>query len=450
MKIIVIGCGKVGLALVEQLNSEGHDITVIDNDSARLKSALGNLDVMTLVGDGTSYTTLLSAGIEQADLLIAVMDSDETNLLCCVIAKRAGNCKTVARVRNPIYSGEIGFFKRELDLGLIFNPEMRAAEEIARLFNFPNAFRIDVFSNRKIELVHYKIPADSKLVGMKLMDFRSKHHCNVLITTVMRGDEVIIPGGDFIIEENDILGVVASRSEIHEFFHLFGVGTRKVSDVLIVGGGKIGYYLAKNLLDSNINVKIIESNKDRCDFLSSELPDADVILGDGTDRNLLLEEGLEHAQGFAALTSIDEENILLSLFAKRYAQKCVTKINRINFGEVIDQLDLDVIINPNTISTNLIVQYVRSLQYTMGSNIENFRKLSDSAEALEFVVTKKSEVVGIELINLKKKKNVIICCITRNDKIIIPGGHDCICVGDRVIVVHAGADIHNLDDIIDR
>lgn len=448
MRIIVIGCGKVGLALVEQLYSEGHEITVIDSDAARLKAALSNLDVMTLVGDGTSYTTLVSAGVERADVVIAVMDSDETNLLCCVIAKKASNCKTVARVRNPIYNGEIDFFKRELDLGLIFNPEMTSAEEIARLFNFPNALRIDVFSNRKIELVHYKIPADSKLVGTKLMSLRSDYHCNLLVATVTRNDEVIIPGGDFVIAENDILGVVASRSEIHEFFRTFGVGTKKVSDVLIVGGGKIGYYLANCLIDSGIHVKIVESRRDRCEFLSSEIPDADIIHGDGTDRDLLVEEGLMNTSGFAALTNIDEENILLSLFARRYAQKTITKINRINFDEVINQLDLDTIINPNTISTNLIIQYVRSLQYTMGSNIENFRKLSDQAEALEFVVHRNSEVVGIELAELKKKPNVLICCITRDRKIIIPGGQDKIEVGDRVVVIHNGSEIHNLDDII--
>lgn len=451
MKIIVVGCGKVGFALVEQLNKEGHQITVVDKNSDRLKTALANLDVMTYVGDGSSYSTLNAAGIRNADLMIAVMDSDEKNLLCSVIAKKAGNCRTVARVRNPIYNPEIDFLKRELDVDMIFNPELASAEEISRLFNFPYATKIDVFSNRKVELVHFKIKLESQLKNLKISDIRAKYHCGVLVCMVNRNDSVTIPGGDFVLEEGDTIGIVGARPEINNFFRMFGVGTRKLTDALIVGGGKIGYYLAKSLTESGIKVKVIECNSERCDFLAEALPQADIIHGDGTDRNLLLEEGLEQTSGFAALTSIDEENILLSLFAhSKVSSKTITKINRINFDEVIKQLHLDTIINPNLISTELILQFVRSAECTRDSNVENLRKLEGGkAEALEFVVRENSDVVGIPLMNLKRKKGILICCINRQDKIIIPGGSDSILVGDRVIVVHTGNAISNIDDILE-
>lgn len=452
MKIIVVGCGKVGLALVNRLLAEGHVVSVIDRNQERLKIASSNSDIMTFTGDGTSYTTLHNAGIEDADLMIAVMDSDEMNLLCAVIAKKAGHCKTIARVRNPIYIPEIEFLKRELDISMIFNPEMTAAEEISRIFNFPYASKIDVFSNRKVELVHFEISLGSKLEGLRLSDLKTKYHCSILVCTVTRDDELVIPSGNFVLREGDQVGIVGARPAINDFFRMFGVGTKKLPDALIVGGGKIGYYLAKSLLESGIKVKIVEKDPERCDFLSGELPGADIILGDGTDRGLLMEEGLANTSGFAALTSIDEENILLSLFAKsKVKSKTVTKINRINFDEVIAQLDLDTIINPNQISTQLIVQFVRSMQYTMDSNIENYRKLEDGkAEALEFVVKDSSDVVGVPLKDLHCKKNILICSISRNNKIIIPGGLDEIEVGDRVVIVHTVSDINNIDDIIEE
>lgn len=451
MKIIVVGCGKVGLALVEQLTKEGHDITVVDKNAARLKTVLANLDVMSYVGDGTSYTTLKSAGIEDADLMVAVMDSDEMNLLCCVIAQKVGDCKTIARVRNPIYNSEIEFLKEELGIAMIFNPEMTAAEEIARIFNYPYASKIDVFSNRKVELVHFTIKLDSRMNNLKVADIRAVHHCQVLVCTVTRGDKVVIPGGDFVLEGGDQVGLVGARPDINDFFRMFGVGTRKLPDAMIVGGGKIGYYLAKKLLESGIKVKVVEANHDRCEFLAEALPNADIIYGDGTDKNLLMEEGIGNAAGFAALTSIDEENILLSLFARtQVSEKTVTKINRINYDDVIDQLNLDTIVNPNKVSNELIVQFARSMEYTKDSNIEYYRKIGNGgAEAMEFIVKEGSDVVGVQLVNLHKKKDVLIACISRNSKIIIPTGQDAIEVGDHVIIVHTTSDINNIDDILD-
>ncbi|MCR5685609.1 MAG: Trk system potassium transporter TrkA [Lachnospiraceae bacterium] len=450
MKIVIVGCGKVGLTLVEYLLKDRHEITVVDKNAMRLKNALSNLDVMTYVGDGTSFTTLNNAGISSADLLIAVMNSDEMNLLCAVIAKKAGNCKTIARVRNPVYTSELEFLKRELDISMIFNPELAAAVKISRIFNFPTAERIEVFANRAVELIHFRMKQDSKLCGVSLADIRSKYRCNVLVCTVERGDEVFIPSGNFTLQAGDYVSIVGSRANTHEFFRTFGSGMRKIPDAMIIGGGKIGYYLAKSLIESGIKVKVIDNQQQRCEELAELLPEADIICGDGTDRNLILEEGLLDASGFAALTSIDEENILLSLYArKKINSKIITKINRISYEDVIEQMDLDTIVNPNVVSTELVVTFVRSMQYTMDSNIETYRALNDGkAEALEFAVKEGSKVVGIPLMELKRKPKVLISCIIRNGKVTIPGGQDTIEVGDNVIVVHTLDDINNLDDIL--
>ena len=387
MNILVIGCGKVGLSLVKQLVIDGHKVTVVDNNKDKLRSSLSNLDVMAITGDGASSTTLKAAGVESADVLVAVMKSDEMNLLACVIAQKVSSCTTIARVRNPIYNNEVPFLKKELGIDLIFNPELTAAEEIARIFNFPYASRIDIFSNRRVEMVHFHIKFDSLLSRLPVCDIRSKHHRDILVCTVIRGDKTIIPDGNFVLEEGDQVGIVGTRKEIDEFFHAFGGGSKKVPDVMMVGGGKVGYFLAKRLIENGIRVKIVENNLSRCDFLASELPEATVIHGDGTDKNLLLEEGLSQASGFTALTGIDEENILLSLFASDKAKKTVTKISRINFDEVVNRLNLDTLVNPNMLSSEILVQYIRSAECTKGSGMESYRKLGEnSEEALEFIV----------------------------------------------------------------
>ena len=283
-----------------------------------------------------------------------------------------------------------------------------------------------------------------------MIDIRAKSHCNVLVCTVQRGDEVFIPNGNSVLEADDIVSIVGSRSDTHEFFKAFGVNMRKVPDAMIVGGGKIGYYLAKSLIDSGIKIKIIDSDRTRCEQLSEEIPEADVICGDGTDKNLILEEGLLNTSGFAALTSIDEENILLSLYVRsKIDSKVVTKVNRINYEDVIEKLDLDTIVNPNIVSTELVAQFVRSMQHTMDCDIESYRTINDGkAEALEFIVNEGAKVTGIPLVDLKRRNNVLIACIIRKNKVIIPGGTDVIEVGDSVIIVNTLKDIYNIDDIL--
>lgn len=451
MQIIIVGCGKIGFAIVEQLSSEEHDIVVVDRDPAAVKKVTDNCDVMGIVGDGSSYNTLLEAGIEKADLLCAVMDSDETNLLCCVIAKKTGNCSTVARVRNPVYLDETDFFMKELDIAIILNPDYTAACEIERVLRFPYATNIDVFANGRVQLVSTRVTDDSALVGMKLRDMKPKFKSNILLSLIRRGDEVFIPDGDSVIEENDIISVAGTPGEVDSFLKKCDPERKRVTDTMIVGGGRIGYYLGKKLLDAGIRVRIIERDAARCEKLCELLPEADIICGDGTDKTMLTEEGIDAVNGFAALTNIDEENIMLSLFAReRDVIKTVTKVNRFNFNEVISKLDLDTIIYPNRIMTDIIIRNVRSMADTMGNNIETLRKLADGkAEALGFVVREGAKVIGIPLGQMRRKHNTIVCCISRGNQVIIPGGQDEIKAGDRVVVVETNGRLYDIDDIID-
>lgn len=450
MRILVVGCGKVGQAIVGQLVTEGHVITVVDKNKEKLITSVGKYDVLTYCGDGCSFTTLVEAGIENADLFVAAMNSDETNLLSCVMAKKRGHCKTICRVRNPIYTSELDFLKRELTVDMIINPELDTADEAARVFKFPYATQIDVFLSERVELVHFKVRENSALKDMPLYEIRKKHKCKILICMIERDNDVFIPGGDFIIRENDLVGVVGTPREIYSFFQKFGFATKKTSNVMIVGGGRTGYYVAKNLMASGIRVKIIESDRERCEFLAGEIPEADIICGDGTSKDLLLEEGLENAAGLAALTNIDEENLLLSVFAKSKTDvKTVTKVSRDSFTEIFNQLNLDTVVFPSRIVSDRVLQYVRSLQYTMGSNIETFKKLGGGkAEAFSLIIKEKSKITGVELMNMKLKKNVLICSISRKGKNIIPSGTDTIEVGDRIVIVHANSSIINIEDIL--
>lgn len=453
MNIIIVGCGKVGYTLVEQLGGENHDITVIDELEEKVHSITDELDAMGIVGNGVSYQTLLKAGIQKAHLLIAVTGSDEQNLLCCAVAKRAGNCKTIARVRNPIYNMEIEFLRSELGLTMVINPEMATAMEIARIFQFPSAVEIDTFSKGRIEMFHFRVTRDCLLPNYKLIHIRTTLNCDVLVCMVNRDDQVIIPrGADFSFRIGDRVAIVASPTQANTFFRKIGIGSTPVQTAMIVGGGTIAYYLARRLLSVGISTKIIEENSARCDQLSEMLPKATVLCGDGTDQHVLLEEGLDKVDGFAALTGLDEENILLSLYAKKTSHaKVVTKVNRITFSSVINDLNLDSITYPRLLTAETIIKYARSLDNaSMDSNVENLYKLEDGkAEALEFSIKEESPVTGTPLEKLRIRKNILICSITRGNRVIIPGGQDQLQVGDSVVVVLTNARLHNIKDILE-
>ena len=451
MNIIIVGCGKVGYTLVELLSSEDHNLVVIDEKPERVSRITDSMDAMGIVGNGINHQTLLAAGIETADLLIAVTGDDEKNLLCCVIAKKTGRCQTIARVRNPIYNEETEFLKKEFGIAMIINPDLAAATEIAKVFQFPSALRVDTFAKGRVELLHFRIGKDSPLLGMKLYNLNQTLHTSVLVCTAMRGDDVIIPNGNFEFHENDVISIASTRKNAIEFFRKIGTATHRVANAILAGGGAISYYLAKSLIAFGIHVTIIDIDPVRCDYLSEALPDATIICGDATDQNLLSQEGLEHAQGFAALTGLDEENILLSLYANEVSgARTVTKINRLNFTSIINNLNLGSIVYPRVITADYILKHVRSTSYSRNSNVEKLYKLANGrVEALEFIIKEDSAVAGIPLQNLNRRKNTLVCCIYRNNEVIIPTGQDMMLAGDSVLVVIYGYRIYDIQEILE-
>ena len=450
MKIIIVGCGKVGTTLAEQLNRENHDITLIDCDSEALQSISDSTDVMSVTGNGAVYQVQMEAGIKEADLLIATTNSDELNMLCCLIAKKAGNCHTIARIRNPEYSAEINYIREELNLSLAINPELAAAREIARLLRFPNAIKIELFAKGRIELLKFLIPKDSILDRMKVMDVVSRLKSNVLICAVERGDNVVIPDGNFEMRGGDKISFIAPHADCADFFRKAGIENNTVNSAMFVGGGKLTVYLAKALADTKIKIKIIEQDEERCRILSEILPHAMIIHGDGSDQKLLLEEGIRQTEAFASLTGFDEENILLSLYAaSQSGAKLITKVNKIAFENVINALNLGSVIYPKMLTADIILQYVRAMQNSMGSNIETLYKIvADKAEALEFRVRGDSPVLGIPLEKLRTRNNLLVACINRNGRIIMPRGKDTLEAGDTVIIVTTHTGLNDLKDIL--
>lgn len=437
MNIIIAGCGKVGRALAEQLSREKHDITVIDRKPEAIQQITNIADVRGVVGNGASFEIQMDAGIDTADLMIAVTDADEVNLLCCLIAKKAGGCQTIARVRNPVYHHEIHHIKDELGLSMIINPEWAAAMEMARLLRFPSAIDIDTFANGRIELLRFQLEEQNPLCNNKIKDLHMLSRCEVLICIVERGNEVLIPSGEVELKAGDMISVVASPVNASRFFKTIGIETNQVKNTMIIGGGKISFYLAKRLLEMGIQVKIIEKDRDACERLCEILPKAMIINGDGTDRELLAEEGLAKAEGFAALTNMDEENVMLALYAKSMSKaKKITKVNRNTFDTIIGSLNIGSLIYPKHITSETILQYVRAMQNSIGSNVETLYRLVDgNAEALEFVIKGKSEVTDIPLQELQLKPHILVCAINRKGKIIIPKGQDCIQEGDSVVII---------------
>lgn len=450
MKIIIVGCGKVGTTIAEELYHEGHDITVIDQNAATVQTITENIDVMGLTGNGAVYQVQIEAGIQDADLLIATTNSDELNMLCCLIAKKAGNCHTIARIRNPEYANETRYIREELNLSMAINPELAAAKEVSRLIKFPSVIKIDTFAKGRVELMKFLIPENSVLHNIQIFEVATKLKCNVLICAVERGHDVIIPDGNFRLMSGDKISFIAAQGDAMHFLQQIGIVSKAIKSVMLVGGGKITYYLARMLDEAGIRVKIIEQDLNRCYELSELLPRAMIIHGDGSNQQLLLEEGIGQAEAFAALTGFDEENIMLSLYAATVTKaKLVTKINRIAFEDVIQQLNLGSIIYPKMITADTITQYVRAMQNSMGSNVETLYKIvAGKAEALEFRVGKDAPMIGIPLEKLNFKNNLLIACINRNGQIITPRGKDTIEVGDTVIVVTTHSGLNDLKDIL--
>ncbi|OQB23940.1 MAG: Trk system potassium uptake protein TrkA [Firmicutes bacterium ADurb.Bin182] len=451
MKIIIVGDGKVGYTLTDKLSREGHDVTVIDNNPAALKNTTDRHDVIGIAGNGATFSVQQEAGADKADLLIAATSADELNLLCCMVAKKLGTQHTIARVRNPEYSEQMSYLKDELYLSMHINPELAAAEEISRILRFPSVIKIEPFSKGKAELVEIRLAEGNPLIGVSLNALQNKFQVKVLVCAVKRGEAVYIPKGDFVLEENDKISISASPSEISALFRKLNLVQYKVKNVMIAGGGRIAYYLTRQLATMGIKVKIIENDPERCRELTSLLPATMVIYSNASDKEMLHEEGLEDMDAFVALTGLDEENIIISLYASACGvPKVITKVSNIAFPAMLEKLGLDTVVSPKDITADQIVRYVRAMENSVGSSMESLYKIANGeVEAMEFRIRSGLPFLGTPLKDLRLKKEVLIACIVRNGKTIIPGGNTTIEAGDSVIVVTANEDVRDLMDIVD-
>lgn len=449
LNIIIVGCGVVGTALVEQLVLENHDITVVDTSPQKVQKITDMYDVMGVVGNGASFSVQKDAGIIDADLIIAVTDSDELNLLCCTVASRVGHCATIAKVRNPEYSHELNHIKDKLGLAMIVNPEYEASREIYKILCLPTALEVTSFAHGKADLVKIRIPHGNILDGMTLAQL-GKSTNDVLICGVERDKQIYIPTGDFELKAGDMISFVAPAKKVSDFFKHIGFKTNKVKNTMIIGGGDAGYYLAKRLSDNGIDVCLIDKDKERCEEIATLLPKVVVINGNGVDEDLLTEEGIQSAESFVTLTGSDEENILLTVHAKQFSNaKLVTKINKIRFKDAINNLDIGSVIYPRYITSEAIIAYVRAKNASKGSNVETLYHLFDHrVEAVEFKIDKESKVTNTPIMKLKLKNNLLICFIFRRGKVIIPSGQDCILPGDSVMIVTTHTGFNDISNIL--
>lgn len=451
MKILIVGCGKIGTAIVSEMVAEGHDVTAMDTDAEVLTSLSNIYDIMSVCGDGVNCELLEEAGIHNTDLLVAATGSDEVNLLCCFLGKKLGAQHSVARVRNPGHSDrDLRFMRENLDISMVINPEQMAAQELFTLLKVPSAMKVEAFSRRNFQLIEMRVRPNSGFDGAKLMDLRSKYDANFLVCVVHRGEDVIIPDGQFTLKAGDHIGIAATTDQIHRLLREMNLLQKEARRVMILGGSRTAIYLARLLTDVGISVKIIEQDEQRCKSLCEKLPKASIVCGDGSRQELLLEEGLQNHDAFVTLTGMDEENILISYFAVTMnVPTIVTKVNRNEMQPMAERLGLDVQISPKRTVTDMISRYARALENTVGSNIETLYHLMDGkAEALEFIAKNSTRLLNVPLRDLNLKPNILIAGIIRERTAFIPGGNDMILMGDRVVVLAADQRLQDLTDIL--
>ncbi|HIQ79599.1 MAG TPA: Trk system potassium transporter TrkA [Candidatus Scatomorpha intestinavium] len=450
MNIIVIGAGRMGQSLAGRLIEEGHSVTVVDWDPNKIEHISTNYDVMALQGNGADYEVLTEAGAEDADLLLAVTSDDAVNMLCCLTARKLGVGNTVARVRTMEYFRQLVFFKEELGLSLVFNPEHDAAAEISRILRIPSAAKVESFAKGRAEMVEFTITAGMPICGMKLSQLGGRYGSGILISAVQRNSDVVIPTGSYTLEAGDVVHVVGAPAKMSAFFKAIGTHKRSVRDVMILGGGRISLYLGRELIDAGIRVKIIEEDEEHCETIKEILPKAEVLLGDGTDPRLLEEEGIRTTDAFVALTGSDQNNIITSMFAARSgAGKVITKINQEVFRTMVGSHKLDSFVTPTSIASDNIVQYVRAMQNSLdASGIESLHEIADGkAEVIEFLIRKDAPYLNIPLRDLKIGHDTLLAAIIRGNTCIIPGGNDVIRLHDSVIAVTARFGIQRFSDI---
>ncbi|MBE6038710.1 MAG: Trk system potassium transporter TrkA [Anaerofustis stercorihominis] len=452
MNIVIVGCGLVGKTVTEQLSNEDVNIMLIDSDCRELNSVADTYDVMGVCGNGASYEIQIEADVPNADLLIAVTPSDEINILCCLLAKKLGAKNTIARVRNPEYIHQLEFMKEDLGLSMAINPELAAADEILNIIHFPQFLNVESFAGGKLNMVDLLIEEGNPLVGLKLSDVYRTYSLKLLICAVKRGKDVFIPNGDTVLQVGDVVTISTTESEIEKFFTATGLTEHKIRSVMIIGGSKIAFYLAQKLASAGISVKIIEKDEERCKQLCEMLPSkVSIIHGYGMDEDTLDEEGMDEYDAFIALTGIDEENTIISMYAKaKGVRKVITKINKMTLFDMIKSTDMDSIVFPKLLTSNTIVSYVRAMKGSFGSSVEKLHKIAGrKLEALEFKIKPNAQIIGSAFKDLKfKENNVLIAGIIRNGQVIIPDGNSAINAEDSVILVTHTSDLHDINDIL--
>ena len=448
MNLVIVGAGKVGETLVENLVKENHDIVVIDVNAQTVQNVVNRYDVKGFVGSGLERQTLMNAGVERADFFIANSSRDEVNILSCVLARKLGAKRTIARVRDPEYFKEMDNMSEDLGIDFAFNPELNTAIEIAQVLKFPSAKNVENFARGRARMVEFDIMENNPVIGKTLKEISKEFGGKILFGIVTREDKVYIPHGDFVLQKGDVVNIIASETELISFCKKIKIFKPRAKSVFIIGGGKIAYYLAKELIASGVDVKIVESDKQRAEELSGELLSATVIHGDGTDQELLDEESIKNVDACITLTGTDEENVIVSLYAKQKGvDKIITKVDRSSVLNMVKILGLDTVVTPRNVIANHIVRFVRAQQVEGGDGINTFYRIREQAEAIEFTVSEHFSAKNRALKELSMKENVLIGGIVRDGEFILPSGDSKIKVGDKVIVVVSGKQISELSEI---
>ena len=449
MYIIIVGQGKYGLTLTENLSNDGHDIVVIDRISEVVSSVVDQFDVMGICGNGSTVEILEEAGAAKANVLIACTDSDEMNILCCMFAKNLGTANTVARVRNPDYAKQYNFLRKKIGINLTVNPEFETAKEISSLIRFPSVASLDSFAEGKVEMARVTIHSDSPLCDTLISNVRKNIRANVLICAVQRGNTVTIPDGNFQLKCDDSISITGKRSELSSFLRKAKLYKHRINNVMIIGGGKIGFYLSELLSDTDRNITLIDSNLNRCEELTNELSDVTVVYGDGTDQDVLDEQGIDNQDALVALTGIDEENIIVSLYAEsKNVEKVIAKVDRHSYS-ILGDIGLETLVSPQNVAGALVTKYVRALGNSEDKPeiVTLYKLLGNKIEAVEFSIPQKWPEIGKTFKELEFRPNLLVGCIIRGGKIIFPGGDDCFKGGDSVVIVNSGKSLKSLSDI---
>lgn len=451
MKILIVGCGKVGKALANELSKEKHEIYILDSNREVVKELSTQIDCLGIVGQATSVADLKDAGAIKCELLLAMTSSDESNILSCLFARKINpNIKTIARVRNTLYANDINYIRDELGLTMVVNPEDITSREIAKILRIPSAMKVETFSKSRVQMVSFELPEDNILVGKSVAEVSKIADDPVLIAGVETKEEAIIPNGSTVLNAKNVVTVIGRSYAIAKFFEHIGIIKKPIKNVFIAGGSRIAYYLAKNLLNSGVEVTIVDINKEKCEMLAESLPEANIVCGDATEANFMVSEGIENADAFVALTGVDEENLMLSLYAKTSSNlTVVTKVNHIAYDEIIAKLDLGALVSPKQILAEQIIRYVRGYNNAIASaNITTlYRILNNKAEVLSFKIFKDSAVTNKPLKDLKLKKELLVCTIVRNDEVIIPSGNDSILLGDTVLIATTNLGLDDIEGI---